>query len=176
MCAFNTLRGVFLIKKASLNGRLFFLWPRQDFLNFVRSFRILNAQVKPRFSSNSQNTQKKASQKGSFLICDPCRIIEWSLVVPNSERKTLCYAKLFPFPSAFESKLTTLRKWKKASLLGSFSFFVTSPGFKPGTFWAVIRCAIQLRHEAYFGQVVRDYIHTVSVAPRGQFCAKINYL
>jgi hypothetical protein len=27
---------------------------------------------------------------------------------------------------------------------------VTSTGFKPVTFSAVMRCAIQLRHEAYF--------------------------
>ena len=30
----------------------------------------------------------------------------------------------------------------------NFSFAVTSLGFKPGTFWSVVRCSIQLSYEA----------------------------
>ena len=32
----------------------------------------------------------------------------------------------------------------------NFSFAVTSLGFKPGTFWSVVRCSIQLSYEAIF--------------------------
>ena len=48
---------------------------------------------------------------------------------------------------------------KPAQLSGFLLSSVTSTGFKPVTFWAVIRCAIQLRHEAVvFARVRYDLI------------------
>ena len=45
-------------------------------------------------------------------------------------------------------------KTKKTRHLRAGFLLVTLSGFKPETFWAVIRCAIQLRHKA--GCVCKD--------------------
>jgi hypothetical protein len=61
------------------------------------------------------------------------------------------FASQYPKKLRFEN---SIKKKYRSSELGDISFlyylFVTSTGFKPVTFSAVMRCAIQLRHEAFF--------------------------
>lgn len=61
------------------------------------------------------------------------------------------FASQYPKKLRFENNI---KKKYRSSELGDISFLyyllVTSTGFKPVTFSAVMRCAIQLRHEAFF--------------------------
>ena len=107
MCAFNTLRGVFLIKKAYLNGRLFFLWPRQDYRMILSrsKFRKKNSLLRKTFSISicfwkwNYNTPKMkkspAFHAELFFLRDLARIQTWNLLSRNQMRYSVAPRGLF---------------------------------------------------------------------------------
>ena len=67
---------------------------------------------------------------------------------PNEFGTVLFFTSWLPqiaYPSGCTSRLTKKRnKLLKASFHRLFPFLVTPAGFKPTTFWSVVRCSIQL--------------------------------